>query len=272
MTSNELISSGELEMYVAGLLTEERAIEISKIIEKDKLVKQEVEAIEALIMRLAKESNGGIKQDFSRVLKKIVTDKIVGKGTIKLEPKETVKQEGRVIRLKTAITWAAAVCLLFFAIQYKNTTTLNDDLKLSVAENKALQERIQQQESTIDFKETLLATITSDDTKIVTLAGQTISPDSKAKVFWSAKEDKVIVDAANLPIAPKGMVYQVWSLKMNPLTPKSLGLLDGHTQKNKFFTLNNSDLSEGFGITLEPSGGSKTPTLEQLYVLGAINA
>ena len=28
--------------------------------------------------------------------------------------------------------------------------------------------------------------------------------------------------------------------------------------------------AEGFGITLEPAGGSKTPTMEQLYTLGKV--
>ena len=38
------------------------------------------------------------------------------------------------------------------------------------------------------------------------------------------------------------------------------------------FTLENANESEAFGITLEPEGGSETPTLEQLYTLGAVGA
>ena len=37
-------------------------------------------------------------------------------------------------------------------------------------------------------------------------------------------------------------------------------------------TLENANESEAFGITLEPEGGSETPTLEQLYTLGAVGA
>ena len=40
--------------------------------------------------------------------------------------------------------------------------------------------------------------------------------------------------------------------------------------ENKIFTINNTNSSEAFGITLEPEGGSKTPTLEQLYTLGTV--
>ena len=69
----------------------------------------------------------------------------------------------------------------------------------------------------------------------------------------------------------KGKVYQVWSLKLDPLTPTSLGTLDTFTaDTNKIFTIANTHSSEAFGITLEPEGGSLSPTLEQLYTLGTV--
>ncbi len=69
------------------------------------------------------------------------------------------------------------------------------------------------------------------------------------------------------------MVYQVWSLKMNPLKPTSIGLLNKfESDNNKIFQLPNPNSSEAFGITLEPAGGSKSPTMERLYTLGAVNS
>jgi hypothetical protein len=47
---------------------------------------------------------------------------------------------------------------------------------------------------------------------------------TSAKVYWN-KEEVVYIDAG-LAEPPKGMVYQVWALKLNPLTPTSIGLLD----------------------------------------------
>ncbi|MEL6919223.1 MAG: anti-sigma factor, partial [Bacteroidota bacterium] len=40
--------------------------------------------------------------------------------------------------------------------------------------------------------------------------------------------------------------------------------------ENKIFAVTNLNESEAFGITLEPAGGSESPTLEQLYALGTI--
>jgi hypothetical protein len=39
---------------------------------------------------------------------------------------------------------------------------------------------------------------------------------------------------------------------------------------NSFFKVNNNDGAEAFGITLEPAGGSKSPTLKKLYILGKV--
>ena len=79
------------------------------------------------------------------------------------------------------------------------------------------------------------------------------------------------MDAAGLPEPPEGMVYQVWALKLNPLTPTSIGLLDNfRVNDQKMFAVDNATDAEAFGITLEPKGGSLTPTMEQLYTLGKV--
>ncbi|MNE91480.1 Anti-sigma-K factor rskA [compost metagenome] len=106
---------------------------------------------------------------------------------------------------------------------------------------------------------------------VVALGGQTVAPESSAKVYWNKETQTVYVDATGLPEPPKGMVYQVWALKLNPLTPTSIGLLENFDANNqKMFAVNNTGEAEAFGITLEPAGGSLSPTMEQLYTLGKV--
>ena len=76
-----------------------------------------------------------------------------------------------------------------------------------------------------------------------------------------------------LPEPPDGMVYQIWSLtNLSPLTPLSIGTLDDfEAVDDKVFSFENKGLpSVAFGITLEPIGGSETPTMEQLYTFGVV--
>ena len=108
---------------------------------------------------------------------------------------------------------------------------------------------------------------------VIPLDGQSIAPNSYAKAYWNKENDQLFIDAQGLPEPPKGMAYQVWSLTLNPLTPTSVGLLDDFiNDKNGVFALANPNESQAFGITLEPAGGSATPNLEQLYVLGTVSS
>ena len=51
---------------------------------------------------------------------------------------------------------------------------------------------------------------------------------------------------------------------------KIQGYLVMNMLSNKIFAVSKTGNAEAFGITLEPAGGSKSPTMEQLYTLGAV--
>lgn len=271
MTNDELITSGELELYVAGLLSEERNREIANRLEEDDALRKEVEAIEHVVMHLAKEATTTDKQDFTEVLKKIVTDRVSEHPKVQSLTKHSTPPKKFPFAKVTG--WAAAaVFFILFGIQFQNNTQINTNLNANIQENNNLKDSLQKQIFDLNYKDNLLSTVISTETKLIELAGQNISPNSKVLVFWNTKDNKVIIDANSLPKAPQGMVYQVWSLQLDPLTPTSIGLLESFDQSNTLFVLDNNNTSEAFGITLEPEGGSETPTLEQLFVLGTINS
>jgi hypothetical protein len=44
------------------------------------------------------------------------------------------------------------------------------------------------------------------------------------------------------------MVYQVWALKLDPLTPTSIGLLENFDENDqKLFAVNNANEAQAFG-------------------------
>jgi len=114
-----------------------------------------------------------------------------------------------------------------------------------------------------------LESIRKPGTRIVELEGQKIAPDSKAIVYWNPEKQTVFIDANQMPTPPPGKVYQLWSLKLDPLTPKDAGLLSAYkVGEDNFFQVKNVENAEAFAITLEPEGGSINPTLDHLYVIG----
>ncbi|MGC4039226.1 MAG: anti-sigma factor [Flavobacterium sp.] len=120
--------------------------------------------------------------------------------------------------------------------------------------------------------ETVLNVVRDETNTIVSLAGQTVAPSAKAKIYWNKQTQVVYVDASGLPTPPAGKEYQIWSLKLQPqLTPTSIGMLtDFKANRSKIFAVEKTGDAEAFGITLEPVGGSPTPTMEQLYTLGKV--
>jgi anti-sigma-K factor RskA len=260
------IASGILELYVAGLLSEEENLEVYHYAEEYPRIKLEIEEIEASILTLSKTTSPKLsrRKGFNDLKVRIGQRKDT---TVVKLPKEKTNWNAY-------IGWAAAVLFgagLFYF--YKQSSELKTSLDMVNEENVVLEQQIFEARNSAANAGRLLNAIRDKDISVIQLAGQEVAPQSYAQVYWNKKEKKVFVDAIGLPEPPDGMVYQVWSLKLSPLTPTSLGLLEDFiTDENKIFSLDNTNVSEAFGITLEPAGGSDSPTMEQLYTLGVVTA
>jgi hypothetical protein len=170
------------------------------------------------------------------------------------------------------IGWAAAILLLVgIGYQYNELEQTSNQVVNATTEKVKMEQELNQLQLKNQASETSLAIVRDTKNTMVPLGGQAVAPESSAKVYWNKETQVVYVDAAGLPEPPKGMVYQVWALKLNPLTPTSIGLLDNFDKNDqRMFAVNSTGDAEAFGITLEPAGGSLTPTMEQLYTLGKV--
>ncbi|WP_405382686.1 anti-sigma factor domain-containing protein [Maribacter sp. LLG6340-A2] len=260
MDVQKYIGSGILELYVAGVLSDKENLEIANYAKEYPEIRKEIEAIEASILTLSKKASPGITYTLQSLMDRINKDV------------EVVSMNKGSSSAMTYIGWAASLLLavgLFF--MYQQNQELKSNIEVVEQQNSTLEQQIADTDSSLEKTQELLNTIRDKEIDVIALGGQTVSPTSYAKAYWNKKEQKVYIDAKGLPEPPDGFVYQVWSLKLSPLTPTSMGLLeDFATDENKVFALNNPNESEAFGITLEPAGGSESPTLEQLYTLGVV--
>ncbi len=260
METKEYLESGILELYVYGLLTEEENDQVNAMANKHPEIKAEILSIEKAIINLS--------SSFSPFISHSQFEKIKAQLALK---------HGKVIDLKSKnntaayMGWAATVALLIgIGFQYNQLSTTQNQIQSIEIEKTKLEETVVGLESKNKETTTVLNVVRDAKTSVISLAGQAIDPNASAKVYWNKEQQTVYVDAAGLPEPPKGMVYQVWALKLNPLTPTSVGLLENYTADNSIFKVENNDGAEAFGITLEPAGGSKSPTLEKLYTLGKV--
>lgn len=260
MTSKEYIESGILELYVFGKLSEAENQEVQQMMAEHPIIRQEVVAIEDAVINLS--------QSVAPRLSAINYEKI----------RNQILEKRKVIEMKSKSSWssyvgwaAAAVLVVGFGLQFNKLNESNQAIDKLGAEKSVMQESIVDLELKKKEAETVLAIVRDNNNQAVVLSGQAVSPESYAKAYYNKVTKEVYVDVAGLPTPPKGKVYQVWALKLTPLTPTSIGVLDNFTADNtKVFKVDNAQDAEAFGITLEPAGGSISPTLEQLYTLGKV--
>ncbi|MCW2120043.1 anti-sigma factor [Flavobacterium sp. 7A] len=262
MENKEYIESGILELYVYGLLSEAENEEIASKAKNDQDINAEIIAIEKAIVALSSSfAPFNSIANFSKIKEKLNINQEV--KVIELEPRSSISPY---------IGWAAALLLLIgVGYQYSQLNTTNTEMVNATIEKGKIEKELNT--LTLENKaiESSLAIIRDTNNTVVALGGQTIAPESSAKIYWNKSSQKVFVDASGLPEPPKGMVYQVWALKLTPLTPTSIGLLDNFVANNqRIFAVDGTADAEAFGITLEPAGGSLTPTMEQLYTLGKV--
>lgn len=260
MDTKSYIESGILELYVAGALTESEMIEVTQMSNKYPEVKDEILKIEAAIISLtAAVAPSKANYSFTALKNKI--------GGIVIPINDPLKTKAIMYS-----GWAAAVIIgagLF--VYMSKTSTLKQSLQTVEIKKGFIELELQQAKNQLVETKNMLSILRNKNIIAIPLAGQVVSPQSYAKVYWDKETNSVYVDVKGLPTPPKGKVYQVWSLKLNPLTPTSLGVLDTYsTDTDKIIAFSNTNKSEAFGITLEPKGGSVTPTLTQLYTLGAV--
>lgn len=268
MNIEEYISSGILELYVCGALPEEESAEVNAELKKHPEIKAEVEEIEAALQDLGTATAPYNPKEILESIKR------------KLDlPESNLRRldstkKSRNTKVVSFIGWAASIALLiglFFVM--KRNQELRNNLQKSEIKNAQLEQSISDARDSAEKTKKLLAVYRNRDMVNVKLKGQQVAPEAYAEVYWDKKNKQIFVDAKDLPTPPKGKEYQVWSLTLDPLTPKSVGLLSNfEDDENKIFKLSDSHASEAFAITLEPQGGSETPTMSQLYTKGVVES
>jgi anti-sigma-K factor RskA len=86
-----------------------------------------------------------------------------------------------------------------------------------------------------------------------------VSGGGKATVAISPSKDAVVVKMNGVPAPPAGKVYQMWLIPKDGSAPVPQGLMDAEAL-SKPAVVKGIHSAAALGITVEPVGGSKTPT------------
>lgn len=124
---------------------------------------------------------------------------------------------------------------------------------------------VAQQASELQQKNELIANVNNADNQFFTLKGVEKSPSSAVRVVWNVKTKEVRLNVLSLPTPTSDKQYQLWALVGGK--PVDLGVFDVNDAMQKMKTI---PQAEAFAVTLEKRGGSPTPHLEDLFVMGKV--
>ncbi|TAE94845.1 MAG: anti-sigma factor [Runella slithyformis] len=118
-----------------------------------------------------------------------------------------------------------------------------------------------------NYSEALTAMYQSPDNKVIRLKGVEKSPESAVVAFWNQKTREVTLNVQSLPTLAADKQYQLWAIVGGK--PVDMGMLDKDFAK-KIIKMKIADGgAAAFAITIEKDGGSPTPTLDDMMVMGA---
>ncbi|WP_114791555.1 anti-sigma factor [Niabella yanshanensis] len=270
MNIKEYIQSGIIESYVLGLADAEERAELEQLRMQHPEIEQAISLFEQELERSATQNAVPVHSDIkANLFDKLGLKPNAEPAPITEDPKVVLPESGGKTPL---IKYLAAAAVILFVIsagfniytynRYKNLEAENRQLALQrdqlYANNNTIQTRLDELDKNMQL-------ISGPDMLKVALSGVAGKESSQAVVYWNKNSKDVYLVAKALPQAPKGKQYQLWALMDGK--PIDAGVLG---DCNTVCKLKNIQNAQAFAITLENEGGSPTPNLEQLYVMGKI--
>ena len=267
MDDKNYIESGILELYVAGALNEAEQKEVELMAAQNTEISDELKAIQlafenyALAHAIAPPKH--VLDSILSVVKEKGTSQTTAK-TIQMKP-----AQGTASNMMRYLAYAASILLFISLIAnvyyYNKFVGVQSDLAAMSNEKLELANQFDVVHAGYQQLQSDLSIIKNPNIIAVTMKGQAASPNSTSLVYWDKSTGNVYISANNLPIPPAGKQYQLWALKDNK--PIDAGMFD---MNGELQSMKNIFAADAFAVTLEPIGGSISPTMEQLYVVGAV--
>lgn len=272
------IESGILEMYVFGDLPEAERMHVEEMLAKHPEVKAEVAEIEK-VLELTSDAYG--IEPSENVREK--TFNLLFPANVEPEkPEATVHnlnvRDDKVIYLKPnnfyKYGFAASIILLAGSVAaiVSLTNKLKDthsQLIAATQQNQTFANQVNFLDKKLESSTSMLGIYRNPDYKLVKLAGTAFSPKSAMTVAWNPKASKVIIDKQSLALPQNDAEhqYQLWALVDGK--PVNLGVFDAGKDSAGVQNMKSIAIAQAFAVTLEPRGGSASPTMDQMMVMGA---
>lgn len=261
MNIEAYISSGILEQYLLGLLTESEAREVEQVVAAYPEVKAELNAMEDALTQYAVAKGISMPEDLpARIIRRLET----------LDQSDQPSDNGKtkpgsggssMLPFLGVLLFAAIAGALF--LWFRNDR-IQGDLEQSQNDLQQLQVQCDTVQQNLDQLQLQLDILRSEGNQTFIMRGTPNNPGAIANVYYNSQTQSAYLDIRELPAPPPGQQYQLWGIGA-----------DGVPQSMDVFTIPAGDepvflqvpfLADvaTFAVSLEPQGGSATPTAVHL--------
>ncbi|MDN3205579.1 anti-sigma factor [Algoriphagus sediminis] len=273
MNIQEYIESGKLELFLLGELTERECEEVIAMAKAHPEIQKELDSLEKTMFALDELTGStpskGVKDKIFQTLEEdFFNENEAGQAVI--TPKEDRKV--KTLPWKAFAVAASFLAILSFAsaIYYASKFyETNQRFTALLQDQQVMADNLDQVRLQNEEANSRLDRLVAGDFQRVEMVGETLpmQTDAKVDVFWDRQAQEVFVAVNNLNSLSADFDYQLWAIGEDG--PIGIGLVD----PGEKFTLQQMQAvadAGAFAITIEPKGGSESPNLEKLVVLGEV--
>lgn len=264
MNIKEYISSGLIESYVLGLATQAEREEFEQMCKQYPEIAEARNAFElALEQQLLQDAPAPPAFMKERIRQAIANNDVIAEN-------ERLEEETPVRRMNVW-KWVAAASLILLAGSIYWAVSANNKYSELRQANNRLEQELNQSKENLGLLQADKELLTKPGMKMVALKGTPVAPQAYTTVYWdttgASKDVYLLIN--NLPQPSSEEQYQLWALLDGK--PIDLGVVDYDvTRKKLLVQAKNVQNAQAFAITLEPKGGSPSPTMAKMYVMGQL--
>ena len=265
MNVEAYISSGILEAYALGELTEQERAEVEKNLALYPALRKELALIEETQEKLL--MNAGVKPS-ATVKTKLFAAIDARKPETKIVELRKPESSLSFWRMAAAASIAVAVVTSYLAFNYWNKwKSTENSLTELIAQNQRVAQDYNTVNQRLDAIEKDLKITNNPAFNRVVMKGTPNSPGSLASVYWNESTKEVYLSIQEMKELSQQNQYQLWAIIDGK--PVDVGVFDG----NFAGLLKMKEIPSGaqtFAVTIETRGGKASPTLETMQVVGNV--
>ncbi len=274
MNIEAYIEEGFLEAYALGLCNEAETMDVERLCLMYPALQDELnkikEGLGAYANAHSKPVPTHIKQNiFDKIdaLENEITPITISYKNDNFEEEKTISFFNN--------KWLVAASIAMFILSsitnvvlYSKWKTSNEQMIALNAEKNFLSDNSKTNQVKMDLMKQEMKIIGSPEMKKVMMKGMEKSPESMAIIYWNRNTREVYLEKTKLPKPTTGMQYQLWAIVDGK--PMDAGILPMDDSDTTLIKMKDFGNAQAFAITQEKMGGSSSPNLSEMLVMGSI--